>query len=195
MPIFDLNALDKLELAHKVNLMNALPGAKSVNLIGSIDEQRRENLAIFSTVIHLGSNPGLLGFIHRPIRYYGHTLKNIQSNRYYTINVVNSDIQSQAHQTSEKYPAEESEFLATGLSCIYHDNFKAPFVKESKIKCGLEVSSILPIEENGTFLVIGKVELVIIDDQFIQDNNAFDHISAKTLSVYNFDDYSLLSKI
>jgi flavin reductase (DIM6/NTAB) family NADH-FMN oxidoreductase RutF len=194
MKIFDRESLDNLDISSKVNLINALPGAKSVNLIGTVDGNGRENLAIFSTVIHLGSNPALLGFIHRPIRYFGHTLKNIQETESYTINQVHFGIQSQAHLTSQKYPQDISEFNITGLKSYFLDGCKAPFVKESKIQCGLTLSSIYEIKENGTFLIVGLVNKIIIDDQFLRPDLKFDHKAAETMAVINFEEYTSLSR-
>ena len=55
-----------MQKVERLNLINSLSGVKPANLIGTKDQNGNENLAIFSSVVHLGSNPALLGFILRP---------------------------------------------------------------------------------------------------------------------------------
>lgn len=53
----DIQAMDQRERAR---LINSLSGFKSANLIGTCDKQGLENLAVVSSVVHLGSNPPCL---------------------------------------------------------------------------------------------------------------------------------------
>ena len=50
-----------------IHLINSLGGFKSVALIGTKSEAGNTNLAIFSSIFHLGANPPLVGLIFRPI--------------------------------------------------------------------------------------------------------------------------------
>ena len=58
--------LGELEKLKRVNLINTVSGYKPANLIGTISAAKQTNLAIFSSVVHLGTNPPLFGFITRP---------------------------------------------------------------------------------------------------------------------------------
>ena len=51
---FDLEKIKGLEKIYRLNLINSCTGYKSANLIGSIDEEGKTNLAIFSSITHLG---------------------------------------------------------------------------------------------------------------------------------------------
>ena len=57
--------LDELEQRYRANLINSLSGFKSAVLLGSSDG-KTNNLAIISSVVHVGANPPLLGMIMRP---------------------------------------------------------------------------------------------------------------------------------
>jgi flavin reductase (DIM6/NTAB) family NADH-FMN oxidoreductase RutF len=120
-------------------MINSLNGFKSLNLIGTINKEVQTNLAIFNSVMHIGANAPLIGFISRPDPVERHTLENIKQTSYYTINHVNKDIFEKAHQTSARYKREQSEFDATGLSIDYKNNFVAPFVLESNIQNGFKI--------------------------------------------------------
>lgn len=62
----------------RLNLVNCVTGYKSANLIGTCSENGTLNVAIFSSVTHLGSEPPLLGFILRPTTVPRDTYKNIK---------------------------------------------------------------------------------------------------------------------
>ena len=57
----------KMDARYRAQLVNSLSGFKSANLIGTRNKQNHNNLAIFSSVVHLGSSPALVGFITRPV--------------------------------------------------------------------------------------------------------------------------------
>jgi len=79
----DIAQLDRI---NRLKIINSITGIKPANLIGTIDNMGRTNLAIFSSIVHLGSDPALLGFISRPrTAEVGHTYHNILENRCYTI--------------------------------------------------------------------------------------------------------------
>lgn len=63
---FDQEKLDRLNNIYKINLINSCSGYKPANLIATISKNGVENVAIFSSVVHIGSNPPLLGFVVRP---------------------------------------------------------------------------------------------------------------------------------
>ena len=66
-----------MEVRKRAAFINSLTGFKSASLIGTIDNNKKTNLSIFSSVFHLGSNPALVGFINRPDSVERHTLENI----------------------------------------------------------------------------------------------------------------------
>jgi len=106
--------------------------------------------------VHLGSNPPLIGFISRPqTAEVGHTIRNIQETKYYTINHIHPEFIKNAHYTSAKFDKTISEFERCKLTEDYQADFKAPFVKESSFKIGLCFIEALDIKHNGTVLVIG----------------------------------------
>jgi len=58
---------DDLDHLYRINLMNSCSGFKSANLIGTKSNDGIPNVAVFSSVTHLGSNPPLLGIVFRPV--------------------------------------------------------------------------------------------------------------------------------
>jgi flavin reductase (DIM6/NTAB) family NADH-FMN oxidoreductase RutF len=148
---------------YRTQVVNSLSGFKSANLIGTSNKEDIYNLAIFSSVVHLGASPALVGFITRPNTVVRHTLENIQQTKQFTINQVNKRFWQAAHQTSARYDAGECEFNQTGLSPLTMDGVNAPFVKESRLKFALKLQEIVPIQLNDTLLVIGEITDILCD--------------------------------
>jgi flavin reductase (DIM6/NTAB) family NADH-FMN oxidoreductase RutF len=167
----DIQSLSKV---YRLNLINSISGYKPANLIGTVDKDGILNLAINSSVVHMGSNPALLGFIMRPTSVPRHTLSNIRETGFYTINHVHLGFTEKAHYTSAKFPKEVSEFEEAGLTPEFLDNFKPPYVRESEIKIGLRLMEEIDIELNGTVLVIGQVEHIYLPDETVEDNGIVD---------------------
>ena len=190
MEIITSTTIDTWDRFFRANFINSLTGFKSVNLIGTADASGKTNLGIFSSIVHIGSNPPYIGYINRPVEATPHTIANIRETKFYTINHINSTIIEQAHQTSAKYPAEISEFDAVGLTPQFSNGIKAPFVKESKLKYALELEEIIPIKWNNTFLVIGRILFVILEDGIASSRDGYLHLDkAGTICSNGMDGY------
>ena len=107
---FSAEMIAAMETRQRAAFVNSLSGFKSANLVGTADAEGNTNLAIMSSVVHLGSHPPLLALVIRPGGDERHTLRNILDTGYYSLNHVTPDIIEPAHQTAARYPAEVSEF-------------------------------------------------------------------------------------
>lgn len=178
-----------MEKIDRLKLINSTPGYKSVNLIGTTDPSGNFNLAIFSSVIHLGSNPPLLGMISRPITVERHSFDNIIETGVYTINHVHTEIIDSAHQTSAKYSRETSEFKATGLTPVLMHGFKAPFVEESSIRIAMSLVERQEIRSNGTHLLVGEIQFISAPKNIVREDGSFDLSAAGTVAMSGVDTY------
>lgn len=181
--------LADIEKRKRIALINSLSGFKSLNLIGTSNKEGQTNLAIFNSVMHIGADPALLGFISRPNFVERHTVENIQQMGYYTINHVNATIFEKAHQTSARYDKDQSEFDATGLNAVYKNNFAAPFVQESHIQMGLILKEIISIKSNNTDLVIGEIVDLYFPAEIWQEDGYLDIEKAGTVAGSSLDGY------
>ncbi|MDZ4757949.1 MAG: flavin reductase [Bacteroidota bacterium] len=189
MASYSISDIASWERFYRANFINSLTGLKSVNLIGTVNEQGQTNLAIFSSIVHVGSNPALIGYINRPVKAAPHTIANIKATGIYTINHINPLIIQKAHQTSAKYEAGISEFEKVGLTSEFKKNIIAPFVKESSIKYALSLQEIIPIKLNDTFLVIGKVISIQIEKDIIAEDGFLHLDKANSICSNGVDAY------
>ncbi len=183
------------EKLYRTNLLNSLPGFKSANLIGTISSEGKTNLAIFNSVIHVGANPPLMGFLMRPISVERHTYNNIKETGHFTINHINKEIFKQAHQTSARYEKDISEFDACKLTPEYTEAIKAPYVKESKIKIGLKFVEEQNIKSNDTIFIVGEIIEIILTEDVVLKDGFVDIEKASSIAISGLDSYHETKRI
>ena len=178
-----------MEQRYRATLVNCISGFKPANLLGTIDAEGNSNLAIMSSVVHLGSHPPLMALVIRPNSADRHSLDNIVSSGCYTINHVTAAIIPEAHQTAARYTKEQSEFSATGLQELWLDDFAAPFVAQACIRLGLELREHQELAVNGTNLVIGEVTLASFPDECLRADGSLDLAEAGSVALSGLDSY------
>lgn len=176
---------------YRAHLINSCTGYKSANLLGSKSEVGISNLAIFNSVVHIGSTPPMLGFILRPLTVKRNTYANFKDSGFFTVNQVNESIIKDAHHTAASYDEDISEFSKTKLTETYLDNFQAPYVKESAIKLGCSYVNEYEIKENGCLLIIGAIEHVYLPDDILQNDGWLQLDKAQTVAINGLDAYAL----
>ena len=185
----------KFEKLYRAAFVNSLSGFKSANLIGTISVEGKTNLAIFNSLIHVGANPPLMGFLMRPVSVERHTYNNIKETGHFTINHINKEIFKQAHQTSARYEEDTSEFDACGLTPEYTETINAPYVKESKIKIGLSLVEDQEIKFNGTIFMVGEIIEIILPDDVTSKDGFVDIEKAGTIAISGLDSYHETKRI
>jgi flavin reductase (DIM6/NTAB) family NADH-FMN oxidoreductase RutF len=186
---YDSKDLLKMDSQYRAKFINSLSGFKSVNLIGTQDIDGQLNLSVFSSVVHLGASPALIGFVMRPDNGSRHTLDNIINTGHFTINQVSSDFYQAAHQSSARYQKKENEFEHCGLSAVFTNAINAPFVEQSRLKYGLKLKEILPIASNNTQFIVGEVTHIICDQSAIKNDGYIDIEALNTVCVSGLDSY------
>ncbi len=182
-------AIDDMNHLYKINLMNSISGYKPANLIATKSEDGISNVAVFSSVVHYGSSPAILGFVLRPTTVARNTYDNIKKTGFYTINAINEVIIEDAHHTSAKYPSGVSEFDKTDLTEIYKDDFFAPYVAQSPIKIGMKFLEEHHIKANGTILILGEVTDLYFKESMLSEDGFLNLSEEKIASINGLDTY------
>jgi flavin reductase (DIM6/NTAB) family NADH-FMN oxidoreductase RutF len=188
---FNTDQINDLEKIKKINLINSCSGYKSANLIGSISNEGITNVAVFSSITHLGSNPPTLGFIVRPTTVPRDTYKNIMESNIFTINHVYEDILEDAHHTSAKYEEEISEFDITELEAEYHNNCIAPFVKGSPVQMEMRFVEQYHIKSNNVIHIIAEIKNLYVKDDILQEDGFLDLAKGKVAAINGLDAYAV----
>ncbi|MDF1694495.1 MAG: flavin reductase [Saprospiraceae bacterium] len=187
--------IEEFEKIFRINLINSITGIKPANLIGTRSTQG-SNLAIFSSVVHMGSNPPLIGMISRPSgEVERHTFTNIEKTGYYTINHLKVDDHRSGHYTSAKFSNQISEFDACGFTEYYSASFFAPYVAESSLSIGMRYLEAIPIKQNGTLLILGEVEEIRLNGAELEPDGSLNLESITSTGISGLDTYYRLQKV
>jgi len=188
---FDNDDINQMHHLYRINLINSCSGYKSANLIGTKSKDGISNVAVFSSVTHLGSDPALLGFFLRPTTVIRNTYDNIKETGFFTLNHIHQNILEDSHHTSAKYDASISEFDVTSLDEEYKDNFSAPFVKNCPLQLALEYVEEYPIKANDTILLIGKIKKLYVKDGLLEKDGFINLSKGKVAAINGLDAYAV----
>lgn len=188
--------IENSERIKRLNIINSVSGIKPGNLVGTRSNSGLTNLAIISSVVHLGSSPAYLGFIMRPSEdVRRHTLENILENGFFTINHIGSDFIEKAHYTSAKFDHNISEFDTCQLTEEYIGGFHAPFVKESPVKIGLHHVESIPIKSSGTTMIVGQIEHLVVPDNAMSKEGYINLETSQAVGISGLNSYYKLVKV
>jgi flavin reductase (DIM6/NTAB) family NADH-FMN oxidoreductase RutF len=191
MQFFNNENINNLNKIYRINLINSCSGFKSANLLGSISKEGKTNVAVFSSVTHLGSNPPTLGFILRPTSVPRNTHKNIKETGYFTINHIWEDIFEDAHHTSAKYPEDISEFDMTDLEPEFKGEFKSPFVKNAPVQMAMKFIEEIYVPSNDVMLVVAQIQELYVKDELLEKDGLINLSKGNVATINGLDTYAI----
>jgi len=191
MKKFDNQTIKSLDKISRLNLVNSCTGYKSANLIATKSVNGDTNLAIFSSVTHLGSDPAMLGFIVRPTVVPRDTYKNIKEIGYFTVNHIAENMILDAHHTSANYEYGISEFDKTNLKMMFHEGIETPFVSGSPVQLHCKFLNEYQITENNTLHVIAQIEAIFVEENLIQPDHWLQLELGSVVAINGLDGYCL----
>jgi|TARA_B110000902_G_C14206467_1_gene549788 flavin reductase (DIM6/NTAB) family NADH-FMN oxidoreductase RutF len=191
MQFFDNKDISNLDKIYRINLINSCSGFKSANLLGSISINGNPNVAIFSSVTHLGSSPPTLGFILRPTTVPRDTYKNIKEFGVFTINHIWEDVIEDAHHTSAKYPEGISEFDVTNLESEFKGKFEAPFVKNAPVQMSMKFIEEIYVPSNDVMLIVAQIQELYVQDKLLQEDGLINLSKGNIVTINGLDTYAV----
>ena len=183
---FTSNDIKNLDKVYRLNLINSITGIKPANLIVTRSKDEVDNVAIFSSVVHLGSNPAMIGFVMRPqSNINSDTYQNILDTKCYTINHITEKIYKKAHMTSGKTDQSEFDILDIDKeSC----DFRVPFIKRSPVQIGMKLLKTIDLP-NKCIFIIGEPKIIIINDKIITSEGKINLSSGNIVGLSGLDGY------
>ena len=184
----DISQMEKIE---RLNLINSCTGYKSANLLATKSVDGNSNVAIFSSVTHLGSNPAMIGFIMRPTTVPRDTYTNIKETGFFTVNHITADMIEDAHHTSANYELGISEFDKTNLEEEYKNGIKVPFVNGSPVQLYCKYVNEYYIRENDTIHIIASIENLFFMEELEHKDGWLQIDKGNVVALNGLDGYCL----
>lgn len=185
------DTISQMEKVQRLNLINSCTGYKSASLLATKATSGKTNVAIFSSVTHLGSNPAMIGFIMRPTTVPRDTYKNIRETGYFTVNHITVEMIADAHHTSANYELSTSEFDKTNLEEEYKANIDIPFVKGSPVQLYCKYLNEYHIKENDTIHVIATIEHLFFEEELEHNDGWLQLDKGNVVAINGLDGYCL----
>jgi flavin reductase (DIM6/NTAB) family NADH-FMN oxidoreductase RutF len=157
---------------YKLLIGSILP--RPIAFVSTLSPEGIPNLAPFSFFTGVCSSPLIVCFapmIRGSDGQKKDTLRNIEQTQEFVLHVVTEDIVQQMNQTAAEYPADVSEFDASGLTPIPSEKVKPFRVKESPIQMECILHQIVSLGETvgSGSLVLGRVVQLHFSEDVYQD--------------------------
>ena len=169
---------------------------RPIGWISTIDEKGVHNLAPYSQVTNLTFDPPYIAIgLNEPEKRRKDTTVNIEQVGEFVYNVATYDLREAVNITSQSAPPDVDEFELAGLTKTPSHRIKPCRIAESPIQmeCVYHSTIRLPGNAHGTFdLIIGRVVLVHIKDEFILPDGKVDVIKLRPLCRLGYHDYSTI---
>ncbi|MEX0361992.1 MAG: flavin reductase family protein [Allomuricauda sp.] len=171
----DPNSISQPEL-HSYLLTSVAP--RPIGFVSTIDSDGNVNLSPFSFFNVFSSNPPIM--IFSPARGRNnmpkHSLQNVQEVPEAVINIVDFPIVEQMSLSSTAYDKDVNEFVKSGLTQVPSEKVKPPRVGESPVSFECTIDRIIELGDGqgAGNLIMAKVELIHIQDQFLDEEGKLD---------------------
>ncbi|WP_422350168.1 flavin reductase family protein [Flagellimonas sp.] len=171
----DPNSISQPEL-HSYLLTSVAP--RPIGFVSTVDSDGNVNLSPFSFFNVFSSNPPIM--IFSPARGRNnipkHSLQNVQEVPEAVINIVDFPIVEQMSLSSTAYDKDVNEFVKSGLTQVPSAKVKPPRVGESPVSFECTVDRIIELGDGqgAGNLIMAKVELIHIQDQFLDEEGKLD---------------------
>lgn len=177
----DLREIDTQQ-AYKLMSGSIVP--RPIAWVSSIDTNGERNLAPFSFFTVASRKPPMLCISIGPgvgerEGTVKDTLENIRLQKQYVINIANTALGNEMHESSRNFPSEVDEFVAAGVTAAVSTSVVPPRVAEAPISFEMELDQIL--ELGSDHLIIGKVVHYHIKDEYYLGNYKVDLEKLKPL--------------
>lgn len=167
--------LDAAELspqeAYKLLIGAIVP--RPIAWVSSLSPAGVANLAPFSFFTAVAANPPTVCFapMRRSDGTAKDTLNNVAATGEFVVNIVSEPLVEAMNLSSQQFPADESEFAATGLTAAPSRDVKPPRVAESLVQFECQVHSIVTVSAAplGGSLVIGRIVGFWVDERIYQN--------------------------
>ena len=167
---------------------------RPIGWISTISHDGIHNLAPYSQVTNLTFDPPYVAIsLNEPDGKRKDTTVNIEQTGQFVYNMATYDLREAVNITSKSVPPEVDEFDLAGLTKAPSIRVKPCRVAESPIQleCVYHSTVRLPGNTFGTFdLIIGKVILIHIKDEFICPDGKIDIVKIRPLARLGYHDYT-----
>ena len=191
---YEPEARDRAALPH--DPLKAMIAPRPIGWISSVDRAGAVNLAPYSFFNAFSSSPMILGFSSEG---WKDSVAFVEETREFVWNLPNFPLRERMNATSASLPRGTNEFDHAGLAMAPSRLVRPPRVAESPCALECRVTRIVELQDLAgramdTFLVLGQVVGVHIDERFIRDGR-LDTAAIQPLARCGYADYAVVDAV
>ena len=150
---------------------NAIVGPRPIGWISTRSTDDVRNLAPYSFFNGFNYRPPIVGFASVG---WKDSVANIEATNEFVWNLATRDLAKAMNETSATIPADEDEFVRSGLTPVPAQLVDAPRVLDSPVNFECRLTQLVRLEDTegeaiDTWLVLGQVVAVHIDQRWLVD--------------------------
>jgi len=192
-------ALDNHGLA--INPFKACVGPRPIGWISTVSINGIDNLAPFSQFNNLGFDPPYIMFSAAVNSEFKRkdSVVNAEDMGQFVYNLVPYDLREKMNLTAATTGPEVDEFEVAGLTKADSIKVKPKRVAESPVQLECELVQTIRLPGNSSAgacdLVIGKVVMIHIKDEYIMPDGKLDVLKIRTLARLGYADYTTVQEV
>jgi flavin reductase (DIM6/NTAB) family NADH-FMN oxidoreductase RutF len=172
----------------------ALVAPRPIAWISTVGQGGSDNLAPYSFFNAFAQSPHYVAFGSGPKK---DTLKNIEANGEFAVNLVSFGMREQMNATSASVGPDTDEFLLAAVAKAPCRFISPPRAAESPATLECRLYKVVPLPDDSgnadDFLVIGRVVGIHIDDRFISDGRV-DTVAMKLVARLGYSEYATVDE-
>jgi flavin reductase (DIM6/NTAB) family NADH-FMN oxidoreductase RutF len=180
--------------AYRLLISTIVP--RPIAWVSTVGNDGSRNLAPFSFFNAIGGNPPTVmisvGSRHGQPK---DTLRNIQENGEFVVNIVSESLAQHMNITSGEYDYSTNEFALAGLTESHSTYVKPPRVGEAGIAMECKLTQVTPVAETTYHVVFGKILCYHIRDGLLRQNGLIDAALLRPLMRLGGDEYATLGEV
>lgn len=123
------------------------------------------------------------------------TLRNVRETGEMVINIVDVDLAERMNTTSGDWAYGISEFAQAGLTPAPSIDVRPPRVAEAKVALECAVTQIVPVDQTGYTMILGRVVRFHIRAGLLRSNGLIDPVALAPIARLGGDEYSRLGEV
>ncbi len=191
--------LKSLEARHAHDLLTSSILPRPIAWVSSINLNGKTNLAPFSFFTGIQWHPPVLAFsvVNRVDGTKKDTVINIEQTREFVINLVSVDLLNAMEASAKPIPYGEDERFVKGIHLIPSKTIKPYLIQEAKVCFECVLDPIVCVDEgaNAGNLVIGRVQLMHIQNDLINENREVDWYRLNALGRLSGNRYCTIDSV
>jgi len=181
-------------LAH--DPFKAIIAPRPIGWISTVSQSGTPNLAPYSFFNALSSSPPILMFSSETLK---DSAKNARDTGEFVFSLATDNLQKEMNISSDTVPPDENEYLNAKLTMAECNNVSVPRVAQSPASMECVTLSCEELRDQrgepiDTFLVIGQVVGIHINDDYITDGR-FNTAAARPLARCGYRDYASVTEV